>query len=234
MELTINPEFHDLIPPMSPDEYQLLEDSIVNEGCRDAIVTWDECIVDGHRRHEICHRHNIGHISVEKEFTNKEEAKIWIINNQLARRNLTSEQMSNLRGMRYNLEKKEDGGRSDRDISGGQNGHPKTAERIGQETGVSASTIKRDAKFAEALDKLPSEEKVEILAGKSKKTKKEIIGIKKSKRQKAKLDRPYSNGMRFAKMAILDLEQITDDDLERAEAFAFVKQWIKDHERRKK
>lgn len=42
---------------------------------------------------------------------------------------------------------------------------------------------------------------------------------------------PPSNGMQFARMAIMDLEKITDDDLERHQAFASVKKWIEEHER---
>jgi hypothetical protein len=38
-----------------------------------------------------------------------------------------------------------------------------------------------------------------------------------------------SNGMQFARMAILDLEQITDDDTERVDAFEFVKEWINEN-----
>lgn len=37
---------------------------------------------------------------------------------------------------------------------------------------------------------------------------------------------PPCNGMQFARMAIMDLEQIRSDDEERAQAFAFVKEWI--------
>jgi hypothetical protein len=37
---------------------------------------------------------------------------------------------------------------------------------------------------------------------------------------------PPSNGMQFARMAIMDLEQIRPDDTERSEALAFVKEWI--------
>lgn len=37
---------------------------------------------------------------------------------------------------------------------------------------------------------------------------------------------PPSNGMQFARMAVMDLEQIRDDDQERAQAFAFVKEWL--------
>ncbi len=46
IELKINPEFHKLIPPISPEEYQLLEESILEEGCRDAIIIWDDSIIE--------------------------------------------------------------------------------------------------------------------------------------------------------------------------------------------
>ena len=79
--------------------------------------------------------------------------------------------MRYLRGERYNLEKKESTGRSDRDFSGGKNYHPKkTAEKIAKECGVSEKTDRNAGKFAEAVDKLPPEEKQEILSGKKKKT----------------------------------------------------------------
>lgn len=37
---------------------------------------------------------------------------------------------------------------------------------------------------------------------------------------------PPANGMQFARMAIMDLEQIREDDVEREQALAFVKGWI--------
>lgn len=37
---------------------------------------------------------------------------------------------------------------------------------------------------------------------------------------------PPSNGMQFARMAVMDLEQIREDDAERVSALAFVKEWI--------
>jgi len=236
-ELTINPEFHELIPPISSEEYALLEESLLEEGCREALVTWNDMIIDGHNRYELCRKHGIGFTCLEKEFENEDEAKVWIICNQLGRRNLTREQMSYLRGIRYNLEKKKEGGRSDRDLSGDQNEHPKTAEKIAEETGVSAPTVRRDAEFAEAVDDMPPEEKKAVLSGKSKKTKKQIMNerrLGKDKgRQKKKIKLgPPSNGMQFARIAIMNLEKITNDDLERKQAFASIKQWIKNHERR--
>jgi hypothetical protein len=224
-ELTINLNFHGLIPPLSAEEYQLLEESILKEGCREKIIIWDGCILDGHNRYEICLKHDIKFGTNEKSFESEEEAKLWIVCNQLGRRNLTREQMAYLRGLRYNLEKKESDGFEDRDLSGDQNDHPTTAEKIAKETGVSAPTVRRDAKFAEAVDKLPPEEKKEVLAGKSKKSKKEIIESKKSKRKKVKMG-PPSNGMQFARIAIMNLEKITEDDLEKEQALYHVKQWI--------
>ena len=41
---------------------------------------------------------------------------------------------------------------------------------------------------------------------------------------------PPQNGMQFARMAIMDLEQIRKDDVERQEAFDFVKNWIRENE----
>ena len=88
VKLNINPKYRDLIPPISQDEYKELEASLLKEGCRDALVTWDDTILDGHNRYEICQKHGIGFKMLEKEFDNEAEAKFWIIRNQLARRNL--------------------------------------------------------------------------------------------------------------------------------------------------
>lgn len=87
--LSIDAEFKTLIPPLSPEEWTGLEASIVAEGCRDAIVTWDGTIIDGHNRYEICQRHGIAFRVEEKEFASRDAAKLWIIDNQLARRNIT-------------------------------------------------------------------------------------------------------------------------------------------------
>ncbi len=41
---------------------------------------------------------------------------------------------------------------------------------------------------------------------------------------------PPADGMQFARMAVLQLEQIRPDDIERTKAFSHVKGWIIDHE----
>jgi len=84
----IDNEFQSLIPKLSNDEYALLEESIITEGCRDALVVWNNAIIDGHNRYEICQKHGIVFEIKTVKFESKDYASLWIINNQFARRNL--------------------------------------------------------------------------------------------------------------------------------------------------
>lgn len=88
LSLIIDPEFRDLIPPLIEEDRKNLEESLVKEGCRDALVVWNDVLVDGHNRYEICQAHGIPYKTVEKEFRNRNEAMLWMIQNQLSRRNL--------------------------------------------------------------------------------------------------------------------------------------------------
>ena len=89
--ITIDPEFKALIPPLLPEERKGLEESILKEGCRDALVVWKghNILVDGHNRYEICTAHGKPFETVEMEFASRDDAMVWIIDNQFSRRNLT-------------------------------------------------------------------------------------------------------------------------------------------------
>lgn len=87
-ELKINPEFQNLIPPLSCEEYRGLRESILREGCRDAIITCNGYIIDGHHRYKLCKNHNISFRTKAIEFKSQNDAEIWIIKNQFSRRNL--------------------------------------------------------------------------------------------------------------------------------------------------
>lgn len=88
-ELQIDDEFKNLIPKLTKEEFKQLEENIIEEGCRQPIIVWNNTIVDGHNRYEICNRHNIEFKTTNKYFSNKEEVKVWIIKNQFGRRNLS-------------------------------------------------------------------------------------------------------------------------------------------------
>jgi len=143
-----------LIPPLTEDEYSRLENSILTDGCRDAIVAWNNIIIDGHNRYEICKKHGINFAIVEKAFIDIEAAKDWMDSNQLARRNLTPDQRQILIGRRYLREKLKHGG--DRKSSG-QIDHLKTSEKLAEEYKVAPKTVRRYAETAKQFEQLQKE-----------------------------------------------------------------------------
>ena len=154
-DIAIDADFATMIPPLSDEEFTLLEESIIATGCRDALVVWAEpCILlDGHNRKRICDAHGIPYSTVEIELPNREAAADWIDANQLGRRNLTPDQASLLRGRRYNRIPKRPGTRTD--LTSDQNDQRLPAdERLATQHGVSAPTIRRDGLFARAVDEL--------------------------------------------------------------------------------
>lgn len=89
MKLIINTEFEKLIPPLSKEEYEQLEKNILSEGIRDALLLWNGTIIDGHNRYKIAQSHSLKFNTVEKDFDNEDQAKVWMIDNQKGRRNLS-------------------------------------------------------------------------------------------------------------------------------------------------
>lgn len=88
MKLNIDQEYKALIPPLAADELTQLEANILQDGCRDPIVVWEDTIIDGHNRYAICKNHGLTFKTVTIEFTDRSHAKEWIIRNQFGRRNL--------------------------------------------------------------------------------------------------------------------------------------------------
>lgn len=86
----IDPEFEALIPPLSSEERAGLERSLLAEGCRDALVVWREhgILLDGHNRYALCKIHGIEFRTVELSFRDRIDAKLWMLRNQLGRRNI--------------------------------------------------------------------------------------------------------------------------------------------------
>lgn len=86
----VDPEFSGLIPPLTLQEREQLEHNIrITRKCYDPIIIWDGVIIDGHNRFEICMEHEIEFEVKEMDFSSREEAKVWMLDNQLGRRNLS-------------------------------------------------------------------------------------------------------------------------------------------------
>lgn len=138
-------------------------------------------LVDGHNRFSVCQKHGLEFPFKKVAFKDDEEVRDWMIRNQLGRRNLSPEQQSYLRGLRYNREKSQ-GKRTNLTLD--QN-DPKlesasTAAVLAKEYNVSEATIKRDGEFAAGLESIGKENpklKEEILKGQSKLKKKDICSL---------------------------------------------------------
>lgn len=88
--ITINQELRDYIDPLTSNELLALEQSILREGCRDALVLWGELLVDGHNRYAICQKHALPFKTIQNErFSSIEDVKLWMIDNHLARRSVS-------------------------------------------------------------------------------------------------------------------------------------------------
>lgn len=188
---TIDPEYKALLPPQTEDERKALEESILADGCRDALIV-DETntIIDGHNRYEICTKHNIPFNVVIRHFDSRDDIIVFICRNQIGRRNLSPDTLSYVIGLMYNLEKKkrgaETGGRGNQHtklVNGKNCQLPRntyTSEKIAKIAGVSEKSVRNAGQFASAVDTLSENEpsvKAAILSGKSGLTRKSVVEI---------------------------------------------------------
>ena len=90
MSITIDKEFESLIPPLTAEEFKQLEENCVKEGIRDALITWNGILIDGHNRFKIAAKHGLLWNEKQMEFADRNEAIRWIILNQFGRRNLSA------------------------------------------------------------------------------------------------------------------------------------------------
>ncbi len=184
-------ELRDFIPPLSDEESQQLEQNILKYGCKDALLVWETTrsvaglsttedgtpayiLIDGHNRYRICQANQLNFNIQLLSFSSLKEVKDYMIDLQLGRRNLTPQQASYFRGLRYNNEKSERG-KYDRvtdeglinvdDYFESKKVKVSTASKLSEEYKVSPATIRRDAEFAEGLGKLSTTLRNEVLAG---------------------------------------------------------------------
>jgi len=93
---TTHPDFQGIFPELLPKQYAALKASIRKEGVRDPLVVWDresihkeDILLDGHHRNKICDELGIKPPIRRMSFDDKEQAKMWVVQNQFTRRNMT-------------------------------------------------------------------------------------------------------------------------------------------------
>lgn len=90
MDIVVNEELKTYIDPLTPDEHDALERSILAEGCRDALVLWGDVLVDGHNRYGICQKHGLPFQTKQNtRFQTIEDVHLWMIDQHLGRRSIS-------------------------------------------------------------------------------------------------------------------------------------------------
>ena len=169
-DLTVDPEFRDLIPPLNEEELKLLEESLVADGCESPLIVWNGVIVDGHNRYAICRKHEIPFSIQEKDFSSRDEAMLWMLRNQLGRRNLNNYQRVELVLKFEPLVKNA----AEQRMMAGKAANPvptlaqgqtkgKTRDHLSEAAGVSHGTFAKAKKLVQSADE---ETKRELRAGK--------------------------------------------------------------------
>lgn len=170
-DIEVLKDLAEFIAPLSKEESAFLEKSLIEEGCREPLVVWArengrEVLIDGHNRLRLCEKNNIPFKVRRMSFDDINQVKLWMIDNQMGRRNLTPDQLSYYRGLRYLSLKKKKGGYQNVALKGKKD--RATSEKLSEHFDVSESTVKRDAKFAEGLNIIARSNpklKAKILAG---------------------------------------------------------------------
>lgn len=90
MDIVVNEELKAYIDPLTADEHEALERSLLAEGCRDALVLWGNVLVDGHNRYGICQKHGLPFQTVQNtRFQSMEDVHLWMIEQHLGRRSVS-------------------------------------------------------------------------------------------------------------------------------------------------
>lgn len=192
-DILVDPDFESVCPPLTEDEFSLLEQNILSDGeITSPLIVWDNKLIDGHHRRQIILKHPELPFQIkEVAFNNKYEAIAWICKNQVGRRNLTPEQSMYLVGKRYAAEKSIvafNGNQHTRPKKSGlvqnepdQNAHG-TRTKIAKDTNTSESYVMRADWYAQGVDAAEAAcpgIKQELLSGSFKPTKNEVSALSK-------------------------------------------------------
>lgn len=170
-QIIVLDEIRDYINPLTNDEFTGLERTLLEEGINDPLIVWETSsttagidnlgtevyvLIDGHHRYKISKKHNLPFSIVLKKYATLDLVKAAMLDKQLNRRNLTPEQVSYYRGLKYNISKAKQVG-VEKQVN--------IASELSKEFGVNEKTVRRDGIFAKGLDKLSPELKSSVLSG---------------------------------------------------------------------
>ena len=165
MTVTVIEEIKNLIPSLSSIEYEQLESSISEHGLLHPIQTghvseYGTFVLDGHNRHSVCEKLGIDCRYTENPITfeSLEAAKLWAINLQLGRRNISCDFVRGELVLKKKeliqaeaLKRKSTGGSQHmQNSAGAENGE--TRKILAKEIGISHNTLDKIEKLTKAAD----------------------------------------------------------------------------------
>jgi site-specific DNA-methyltransferase (adenine-specific) len=161
LELKINPEYAKLVPPLTDSDYSGLKRSIQNEGLHYAITLNKKFeVLDGHHRFKVCQELGIEPKTEVKTFTDELYEKLFVINSNSKRRQLTEFQRLELASLKEPLLKEIARKNMYRgvklDLDPSEIFHKgRVDEQIGKDVGVSYQTVRKfriiEAKASESV-----------------------------------------------------------------------------------
>ena len=90
MNIVVQEDLKTYIDPLTPEEHDALERSLLAEGCRDALVLWGDILVDGHNRYGLCLKHGLPFNTVQNtRFRSIDDVHLWMIDQHLGRRSVS-------------------------------------------------------------------------------------------------------------------------------------------------
>lgn len=202
VELKIDKEFKEKIPPLTDAEFEQLRENILSDGeVYEPIVTWNGVIVDGHNRWRVIQENpEIPFRTKEMDFPDKWAAFEWMYRKQLGRRNLTEQQKSYMIGKMYEARKNTEafkGNQYTLKSGDGQNVQNQTRREIkdgtsgeiGKEFGIDGKTVRRNEQFAKGLDAIADVSKEaadKILKGESRVAKSDVSEMREATSEEVK------------------------------------------------
>jgi hypothetical protein len=150
-QIRINPGYASLVPELSPEEYESLKQSIkeANGLYVPIIVNQDGTILDGHHRFKACQELGIEPRTIVREFSDELEERLFVIDCNLVRRQLSHFQKTELALKSKPIleaivkENESRGGKGDRNLT------PlgRINDRIGERAGVSSDIVSKVEKL---------------------------------------------------------------------------------------
>lgn len=104
-DLTMDNEFMRIKQPLSQTAYASLEENIFDNGCLSPILLWDNIIIDGYKRYEICRKWMFPYTTKEIKFQSRDDVITYICSEQLERSDLSKETITYLIGKKFEAEK---------------------------------------------------------------------------------------------------------------------------------